>query len=179
MNKLFLFLALVLLLIGCDFVDGVAEAYKEITTELLDSHTMEPLNKYWTRYKLDIEDKDLKRFDVIMFEYQDEFFDASDFYSDDRHVSRLIGFPQEDIEIRKGWVYINGKKLEEPFLQDSLRSDDDMSLLHLEKGNYFVMVDCRKMALEDSVLEVAYKAYDSRKIGTIHYRDIVGKTNLK
>lgn len=141
---------------------------------------MEPLNKYWTEYKLDRNNKKPKRFDVIEFDYEGQFYDSNDFYSDKRHVSRIIGLPEEDIEIRKGIVYINGVKLEESFLLDSLRSDDDMPELHLEKDDYFVMVDCRKMIFQDSTtLDVEHKAYDSRKIGVIRSWNIAGVTNLK
>lgn len=149
-------------------------------TMKLNTYTMEPLNKYGTEYKLDRRNKKPQRFDVVEFDYEDQFFDREDFYSDKRHVSRIIGLPEEDIEIRKGIVFINGVELTELFLLDSLRSDDDMPKLHLEKDDYFVMVDCRKMIFQDSTtLDVEHKAYDSRNIGVVWSWNIAGVTNLK
>ncbi len=175
--KCFSFICLFCLLVSCDFVTG---SFDKVITETLTTYTMEPLNKYGKDYKLDRRNKKPKRFDVVEFDYTDQFYDSNDFYSDKRHVSRVIGLPEEDIEIRKGIVFINGVKLEEPFLLDSLRSDDDMSKMHLKEKEYFVMVDCRKMIFQDSTtLDVEHKAYDSRKIGIVRGGLIAGITSLK
>ncbi|MES2555290.1 MAG: signal peptidase I [Bacteroidota bacterium] len=177
--KTFFLAILLLLFAGCDFINGLSEIKEDFETEKLDSHTMEPLNLYQKRYVIDYTNKTPKRFDVIEFSFEDEYFDTADFYSSNQHVSRVIGLPGEDIELKNGVVYINGKLLKEPFLADSIRSNDHFKKTKIEPDNYFVMVDKRKMILQDSITGVEYKAYDSRVIGTIPGYHIVGITDLK
>ncbi|ASS49120.1 MAG: signal peptidase I [Candidatus Fluviicola riflensis] len=164
---------------GCDFINGLSEIKEDFETEKLDSYTMEPLNHYMKKYEIDYKNKVPKRFEVIEFSFEDAYFDTADFYSSNQHVSRVIGLPGEEVELKKGVVYINGKILKEPFLADSIRSNDDFEKMKIEEDNYFVMVDKRKMIFQDTITGVEYKAYDSRIIGTIPGYRIVGTTDLK
>ncbi len=41
----------------------------------------------------------------------------------DSYIKRVIGLPGEHVEIKEGKVYINGKELEEPYLQSGLVTD--------------------------------------------------------
>lgn len=166
-------------MLGCEWVEYASEIKDELTTYKLDTYSMEPRNKYNLVYEIDFKNKKPKRFEIIEFDYEDEFYDKNDFYSSRRHVSRIIGMPGEFIEIKKGFVYINDALLDEPFLVDSCRSKDNFSKIKIEKNQYFVMVDHRKMIDNDSITSVEYKPYDSRKIGVIDNFEIAGVTNIK
>ena len=63
-----------------------------------------------------------KRGDIIIFRYPD---DPSQFF-----VKRVIGLPGETVEIIKGVTYINGKELEEDYI------NPDYHLMDLENENY-------------------------------------------
>jgi signal peptidase I len=68
---------------------------------------MEPRIKFEERYDIDYKNKIPKRFEIIEFKYNDNFYDKNDFYSSNQHISRVIGMPNETIEIINGDVYIN------------------------------------------------------------------------
>jgi signal peptidase I len=52
--------------------------------------------------------KDIKRLDVIVFKYPED--PERDF------IKRVIGLPGETIELRNKRVYVNGRRLEEPYV---------------------------------------------------------------
>jgi signal peptidase I len=99
-----------------------------------------------------------KRGDVIVFQ-------APDRPSDDR-VKRVIGLPGETVEVRTdGSVYINGQKLEEPYLPPN-HGGASYGPKIVPEGEYFVMGDNRSVS------------YDSREIGPIPRNKIIGKAWL-
>ncbi|HAR84818.1 MAG TPA: signal peptidase I [Clostridium sp.] len=85
-------------------------------------------------------------------------------------IKRVIGLPNESIEIKNSDVYINGELFEEPYLDDSVKTYPDMTI-KIPSDSIFVMGDNREYSL------------DSRSIGAIKIDDIMGKSvyrfNLK
>lgn len=85
-------------------------------------------------------------------------------------IKRVIGLPNESIEIKNSDVYINGKLFEEPYLDDSVKTYPDMTI-KIPSDSIFVMGDNREYSS------------DSRSIGAIKIDDIMGKSvyrfNLK
>ncbi|WP_051823956.1 signal peptidase I [Clostridium sulfidigenes] len=85
-------------------------------------------------------------------------------------IKRVIGLPNETIEIKNSDVYINGDLFEEPYLDDSIKTYPDMTI-KIPSDSIFVMGDNRENSL------------DSRSIGAIKIDDIMGKSvyrfNLK
>lgn len=100
----------------------------------------------------------LERFDIVVVDYNGE-----------KLIKRVIAFPNEKLEYKNNKLYINDQEVEEDFLHDDTV---DFSLLETLKCEvipndyYFVVGDNR----DDSV--------DSRMIGLIHKKHILGKTNL-
>ncbi|WP_322797428.1 signal peptidase I [Tepidiforma sp.] len=81
-------------------------------------------------------------------------------------VKRVIGLPGETVEIRDGAVYIDGRRLEEPYLAGAERPTGDLAPVVVPEGSYFVMGDNRN------------HSQDSRVIGPIPKELIVGKAML-
>jgi signal peptidase I len=83
-------------------------------------------------------------------------------------VKRIIGLPGDRLEVRllkgQGYVYINGRKLNEPYIQASRREDaSPFAAVTVPQGQYFMMGDNRG------------ESCDSRAWGTVPRKNIIGK----
>ena len=76
-------------------------------------------------------------------------------------VKRVIGLPGDDVELRRGQVFVNGLQLEEPYL--TRRDKSDMDLLTVGPDEFFVLGDNRRAS------------NDSRDWGTVPTENIVGR----
>lgn len=82
------------------------------------------------------------------------------------YVKRVIGLPGEKVEIKNGFVYINGQKLSEAYLASGTYTGDDMKLT-VPEGSVFVLGDNREVS------------EDSRIIGPIPIKNIKGHAILR
>lgn len=103
----------------------------------------------------------IKRFDVVSLKYDDSKY----------LIKRVIGLPGDNIEYKNNKLFINGKKIEEYFL-DKETNTEDFSLTTLgyekiPKDMYLVLGDNRENSL------------DSREIGLVKRKDILGKIKLR
>ena len=106
----------------------------------------------------------INRFDVIVLQAPDE---------DKEYIKRVIGMPGDTVEAKNGVLYINGKEVEQPFINTNNDKKtvfiDDFTLKELTgedkvpEGKYFVMGDNRGVSK------------DSRMIGFIDKSAIEGK----
>lgn len=98
------------------------------------------------------------RGDIIVFK--------SDMKLDETHnkllIKRVIGVPGDIITVSDGNVYLNGSKLEEPYIAEG-GTVGEIYNLTVPKDEVFVMGDHRSVSI------------DSRKFGTIKQDDIVGQ----
>ena len=78
-------------------------------------------------------------------------------------VKRLIGLPGETWEERSGYVYIDGKRLSEPYIHPDRRDARTISPIKIKPGNYFMMGDNRSSSC------------DSRAWGTVPKSNLIGK----
>ena len=78
-------------------------------------------------------------------------------------VKRLIGLPGETWSEKDGYVYIDGKKLKEPYIQADRRDNRTIGAIHIPKGQYFMMGDNRNSSC------------DSREWGTVPRKNLIGK----
>ena len=106
----------------------------------------------------------IDRFDIVVAHEEDGNKDI---------VKRVIGMPGDTVEVKNGVLYINGKEVEQPFINTNNDKKtvfiDDFTLKELTgedkvpEGKYFVMGDNRGVSK------------DSRMIGFIDKSAIEGK----
>lgn len=77
------------------------------------------------------------RFDVVVCRYPGR--------GDTNFVKRVVGLPGDTVELREGWLYINGEKQEEPWISDGYRGErlNEFGPYTVPEGCYFVMGDHR------------------------------------
>ena len=108
---------------------------------------------------------DIHRFDVVILKAPDENVE---------YIKRVIGMPGDTIEMKSAVLYINGKKVDQPFINTEALAKqtvfmDDFTLESLTgeskvpEGKYFVLGDNRGVSK------------DSRMIGFIDRSAIEGK----
>src|SRR5579863_2503643 len=100
-----------------------------------------------------------KRQQIIVFEAPPQAATGEDF------IKRVIGLPGDTVEVRRGVVYVNGQKLNEPYLNPRPEPDapaENMGPFHVPADEYFVMGDNR----DDS--------NDSRFWGYVPRANIIG-----
>ena len=114
----------------------------------------------------------LKDKDIILLKKYDQNYQYGDIvilnYMKTKLVKRIIGVPGDSIEVVDGKLYINMKKVDDPY--SSITAD--FSLLELgyskiPEGYYFVMGDNRSASS------------DSRMIGLIKKSDILGTASFR
>ena len=83
---------------------------------------------------------------------------------DEDYIKRIIGLPGETIEIKGGVVYINGSKLDEPYIKDP--PSRPFPEQEIPEDSYFVLGDNRN------------NSTDSRTGWTVPLESIIGKAWL-
>ena len=76
-------------------------------------------------------------------------------------VKRVIGVPGDEIEIRRGAVYVNGVELDEPYITH--QSEASMPRTTVPPDSYFVLGDNRRAS------------NDSRDWGPVPAKNVVGR----
>ena len=101
---------------------------------------------------------DPKRFEVVVFPYaQDKKI---------HYIKRIIGLPGETIQIKDGYIHINGERLEEDYGNEHImHSGSATTPLEIGEDEYFVMGDNRNNS-KDSRDEL---------VGLIKRKDLLGK----
>jgi signal peptidase I len=77
-------------------------------------------------------------------------------------VKRLVGLPGDRWEQRDGFVYINGRRLNESYIRSARRGNDSYPPQTIPAGRYFMMGDNRMSSC------------DSRKWGTVPRENLIG-----
>jgi signal peptidase I len=104
---------------------------------------------------------DPKRSDVIVFKTPPAA--AARCGAGGTFVKRLIGLPGDEWEERNGFVYINGRRLDEPYVKPTRRDSRTIAAMKIPANRYFMMGDNRNSSC------------DSREWGTVPKENLIGK----
>ena len=107
------------------------------------------INKFVYRFE------PIERGDVVVFWYP---LDPAKSY-----IKRVVGLPGETVQLVDGDVYVNGRKLDEPYVPPEYRDPHSLGPIHIPTGEFFVLGDHRS------------SSNDSRVWGTVERRLIYGK----
>lgn len=111
---------------------------------------------------------DVERYDIVLFPYK---------YDNSRSlVKRVIGLPNEKVEIKDGVLYINDKELKEYYGIYREKSDGEKSTIYVNWGPY-TLGDNEVFVLGDN----RNQSDDSRSsdVGPVKIDDIIGKVSFR
>ena len=102
--------------------------------------------------------EDIHRGDVVVFRYPGDPTKS--------YIKRIIGLPGDTVEILRGEVYVNGEKLDEPYVIPEYRGSQTLRPWQVGRDTYYVLGDHRS------------SSNDSRAWGTVPRNYIYGKAEL-
>jgi len=102
--------------------------------------------------------REIRRGDVVVFKFPRE--------PEVDYIKRVVGLPGDTIEIRRGYLYVNGQLVDEPYVNDAYRQRDHFGPVQVEPGHYFCMGDHRD------------RSQDSRYWGSVPRELIKGRALL-
>jgi signal peptidase I len=92
--------------------------------------------------------------------------------SEGTFVKRLIGLPGEVWEERRGYVYINGRKLNEPYIRPGRRDLQNLALIDIPpRGKYTRIPKDYYLMMGDN----RNSSCDSRRWGLVPHKNLIGK----
>ena len=103
----------------------------------------------------------IQRNDIVVLSQEEKYM-----------VKRVVGLPGEHIEYKDNYVYVNGEKFKEPFIDsDKVKTED----FKLEDLGYDKIPDGMYLVLGDNRID----SKDSRDFGLIKKKQIKGKAWLR
>ena len=107
--------------------------------------------------------KEPERGDIVVFETPDRAVRVCESGFSTTFVKRLIGLPGDIWEERNGVVFINGRRLAEPYLDPAQRDTQSFPRRRIPAGHYFMMGDNRSASC------------DSRRWGPVPRDNLIGE----
>lgn len=109
---------------------------------MVNRYVYSPVDTAWGRAILPA--REPRHGDVIVFKYPEE--------PETDYIKRVIGLPGDTVEVREGYVFRNGKRLDEPYIDPAYRSPaNDYPATLVPPGEYFVMGDHRDRSSDSRV----------------------------
>jgi signal peptidase I len=109
------------------------------------------INKYEYRLSSD----SIRRGDLVVFHYPRDHTQS--------YIKRIIGLPGDTVQVDRGIVFVNGARLDEPYVPDEYRDRISLEKEPVPAGSYFVLGDHRN------------SSSDSRMWGFVDRSEIYGK----
>jgi signal peptidase I len=104
----------------------------------------------------------INRFDIVVYKPQLSKFNSK-IDVDSKFVSRIVGLPNDKLEVKDGKIFINDKLLDEPF--EKIAGGKDFSAVTIPENEYFLLGDNRPNSLDSRYWDKS----------TISRKDIYGK----
>ena len=82
-------------------------------------------------------------------------------------IKRVVGLPGDMVELRQGFLFVNGKAVEESYLSPRFRDDESAAPVEIKKGYYYVLGDHRN------------SSNDSRSWGEVPVKYIYGRAEAR
>ena len=79
----------------------------------------------------------------------------------------MVGLPGDVVELREGFLFVNGKAVEEGYLSPRFRDDESYAPVEIKKGYYYVLGDHRN------------SSNDSRSWGEVPEKYIYGRAEAR
>lgn len=129
-----------------------------ITPVRVDGKSMNPTLENGQILLLEKINSNYKRFDIVVINYEENG-------QTEKLIKRIIGLPGEHISYRNNTLYVNNKKVEEPFFHFETPDFDIATLgsYNIPEDSYFVVGDNR------------INSNDSRYLGFMKKDQIIGK----
>ena len=120
--------------------------------------------------------------DVVVIEIEPPYFNVLKFLNDSElakkllptmtgadYIKRVIAVEGDIVDIKNGYVYVNGEKIDEPYIKEEGITRQMITAMPytVEEDKFFVMGDNRGASR------------DSRTIGTINLDQIIGKASYR
>jgi signal peptidase I len=136
------FIVCTILVFCCLAIGCKGLAYKVTTLSM--SPTLNPGDAF-TVNPFAYKSNPIERFDIVVFEAPDDMKKLLGVSGEMRFVMRVIGLPNEKVEIKDNKIYINDKLLDEPFekVVDEKDKKKDFPAVKIPENEYFLLGDNR------------------------------------
>jgi signal peptidase I len=95
--------------------------------------------------------RDPKREDIVAYELSARAARLCGAPEGSTFVHRIIGVPGESVAVRNGVVFVDGRRLEEPYIEAGRRDRDSSPVRPITKDAYYVLGDNRARSCDSRV----------------------------
>jgi signal peptidase I len=101
--------------------------------------------------KVFYEVRDPERGDIVAYKLPPRAAEPCGSPAGSTFVHRIIGLPGESVAVRNGVVFVDGRKLTEPYIEAGRRDRDSSPARAIAKDQYFVLGDNRTQSCDSRV----------------------------